>query len=144
MTSAINKNATMKKHLIKTVILLMLFSSKNCFAYRDLSEISAPKDLDNIHVVKLGSDTRVSEFVIFVKDEVKAHYHELHTELIYVLEGEAVMTLGETKQVVKTGDFIRVNQATIHAVKVFSDIPLKVLSIQTPEFNGKDRVFVNN
>ena len=142
MTSLVNKNITMQKSLFKAVLLFSLFSSNHCFAFRDLSEILAPAHFDNIHVEKLGSDSKVSEFIIFFKDEVKAHYHELHTELIYVLEGEAVMTLGETKQVIKAGDFIRIDQASIHSVKVFSDIPLKVLSIQTPEYNGKDRVFI--
>jgi len=134
----------MHKIILKTALVFGLFSSSNSFAFRDLSEISAPANFDNIHVEKLGSDSRASEFIIFIKDEVKAHYHERHTELIYVLEGEAVMTLGETKQVIKAGDFIRINQATIHAVKVFSDIPLKVLSIQSPEYNGKDRVLIKN
>ncbi len=132
----------MKETIFKCTLLFILIVSNNCFAFRDLSTISAPKKLNNLHVEKLGSDNNVSEFIIFIKDEVKPHYHELHTELIYVLEGKAVMTLGETKQIIKAGDFIRINPASIHAVKVFSDIPLKVLSIQTPEYNGNDRVFI--
>jgi len=124
------------------ILLFVAFSINSCFAFDNLSKISAPKTFDNIYVKKLGSDPKVSEFIIFIKDEVKAHYHEQHTELIYVLEGEAVMTLGNTKQVIKAGDFIRINQASIHAVKVFSEIPLKVLSIQTPEYNGDDRVYI--
>jgi len=128
--------------ILVNILFLVAFSMNSCFALDNLSKISAPKTFDNIYVKKLGSDPRVSEFIIFIKDEVKAHYHEQHTELIYVLEGEAVMTLGNTKQVIKTGDFIRINQASIHAVKVFSEIPLKVLSIQTPEYNGDDRVYI--
>jgi len=124
------------------ILLFVAFSINSCFAFDNLSKISAPKIFDNIYVKKLGSDPKVSEFIIFIKDEVKAHYHEQHTELIYVLEGEAVMTLDNTKQVIKAGDFIRINQASIHAVKVFSEIPLKVLSIQTPEYNGDDRVYI--
>jgi mannose-6-phosphate isomerase-like protein (cupin superfamily) len=132
----------MQKRCFISVLLSTLFCCSQCFAFNDLSTISPPKNFNNIHVEKLGSDSKVSEFVIFIKDEVKPHYHELHTELIYVLEGKAVMTLGQTKQVIKAGDFIRINPASIHAVKVFSDIPLKVLSIQTPEYNGNDRVFI--
>jgi len=132
----------MKKIIVKLALISILFCSNDCFAFRDLSTVSPPESFNNIHVEKLGSDDKVSEFIIFIKDEVKAHYHELHTELIYVLEGKAVMTLDGSKQVIKAGDFIRINPTSIHAVKVLSDIPLKVLSIQTPEYNGIDRIFV--
>ncbi|MFT5758444.1 MAG: mannose-6-phosphate isomerase-like protein (cupin superfamily) [Alteromonadaceae bacterium] len=132
----------MRKVILINTLLFTLLCSSHCFAFRDLSAISAPETFNNIHVERIGSDSKVSEFIIFIKDEVKPHYHELHTELIYVLEGKAVMTLGETKQVIKAGDFIRINPASIHSVKVFSDTPLKVLSIQSPEYNGNDQVFI--
>lgn len=109
----------------------------------DLSTYTAPSDMKNLHIDELGSSESSSEFVIFVRNEVKAHIHKEHTELIYVLEGEGLFYLGETKQIIKPGDFIRVNKGIVHAVKVTSKIPLKVLSIQTPKFIGKDRFFVD-
>ena len=41
------------------------------------------------------------------------------------------------------GDYIRVAKGTPHAVKVLSSTPLKIISVQAPEFFGKDRVKVN-
>lgn len=69
--------------------------------------------------------------------------HQTHTELVYVIEGEGVFRLDDTKQIIKSGDFIRINKGVIHSVIVTSETPLKVLSIQTPKFEGKDRVFID-
>lgn len=122
-------------------ILSMLFSP--AFAGADLSTYTAPSDMKNLHIEELSSSESSSEFVIFVRNEVKAHIHKEHTELIYVLEGEGLFYLDDTKQIIKPGDFIRVNKGVVHAVKVTSKTPLKVLSIQTPKFIGKDRFFVD-
>jgi quercetin dioxygenase-like cupin family protein len=122
-----------------------LFSllSATTIAGADLSTYKAPSDMKNLHIDELSSSESSSEFVIFVRNEVKAHIHKEHTELIYVLEGEGLFYLDETKQIIKPGDFIRVNKSVVHSVKVTSNTPLKVLSIQTPKFIGKDRFFVN-
>ncbi|MDO6445579.1 cupin domain-containing protein [Colwellia sp. 1_MG-2023] len=98
--------------------------------------------MKNLHIDELSSGDSSSEFIIFVRNEVKSHFHKEHTELIYVLEGEGLFLLDDTKQIIKPGDFIRVNKGVVHSVKVTSKIPLKVLSIQTPKFIGKDRYFV--
>ena len=115
---------------------------KPCLAGADLSSYIAPSDMKNLHIDELSSSESSSEFIIFVRNEVKSHFHKEHTELIYVLEGEGLFHLDDTKQIIKPGDFIRVNKGVVHSVKVTSKLPLKVLSIQTPKFIGKDRHFV--
>ncbi|WP_303450923.1 cupin domain-containing protein [Colwellia sp. 1_MG-2023] len=121
---------------------LSLFLTTPCLAGADLSSYTAPSDMKNLHIDELSSGDSSSEFIIFVRNEVKSHFHKEHTELIYVLEGEGLFLLDDTKQIIKPGDFIRVNKGVVHSVKVTSKIPLKVLSIQTPKFIGKDRYFV--
>lgn len=129
---------------ITTFALSLFFTqSSKALSTVDLSHYQAPTNLENIHVERLSSSKTASEFIIFIRKEVKAHYHKEHTELVYVLEGEAIFWLGETKQTIKAGDFIRINENVVHTVKVTSAIPLKVLSIQTPEFTGKDRILVD-
>lgn len=121
---------------------LSIFLTIPCLAGADLSSYTAPSDMKNLHIDELSSGDSSSEFIIFVRNEVKSHFHKEHTELIYVLEGEGLFLLDDTKQIIKPGDFIRVNKGVVHSVKVTSKIPLKVLSIQTPKFIGKDRYFV--
>ena len=49
---------------------------------------------------------------------------------------------GDTKMEVGPGDYLRIPKNTPHAVTVLSEEPMKVLSIQAPEFLGEDRVFI--
>jgi len=94
-------------------------------------------------VKQLSTDKHTSNFVIFVKQGVKAHVHKTHSETVYVLEGEGEMRLGDKQIKVKPGDFIFIPENTVHSVKVISKTPMKVLSNQAPEFLGKDRVFID-
>jgi quercetin dioxygenase-like cupin family protein len=130
-----------KMSFLLIFIILNLTNNTTVKASADLSVYNAP---ENIHITPIGSSETASEFVIFIRNEVKAHFHKTHTELIYVLEGEGVFRLGETKQIIKPGDFIRINKGLVHSVMVISPKPLKVLSVQTPKFEGNDRTFINN
>ncbi len=107
-----------------------------------IAEITAPADLENIHVVKIASDPHSSDFIIFIKHQVPLHKHEKHTESLYVLEGTGQLQLGEETLTIGPGDHIKIPEGTPHSVKVSSSVPLKVISIQAPEFFGKDRVSV--
>ncbi|WP_286234997.1 cupin domain-containing protein [Thalassotalea sediminis] len=108
----------------------------------NLQDIKAPARFDNLYVKPLGTNEHTSSYAIFIKKEVKPHYHAHHTELVYILAGSAQFTLEQVTTNVKAGDFIRILPGKVHSVNVTSLKPLKVLSIQTPEFHGKDRVFV--
>ncbi len=94
------------------------------------------------HVEKMHSDSNCSSFMIWVNHEVKPHRHNYHSEHVYVIEGEGNMLLGEELIQIKEGDIIAIPEGTIHAVKPFKGITLKVISIQSPEFKGKDREFI--
>ncbi len=108
-----------------------------------LDSLSVKEEYENIKVQQLYSDSLGSSFVIWVKEGVKAHKHEYHNEQVYVLDGAGEMTLGQDTVFIQKGDLIRIPKGMIHAVtKVYGTRPLKVLSNQTPEFLGKDRVFV--
>ena len=75
-----------------------------------------------------------------IKNEVKAHKHVYHSEHISVLEGTGIMKLGKKSFELKPGVVIFIPKGTVHWVKTTSKIPLKVLSVQSPYFDGKDRV----
>lgn len=105
-----------------------------------LEDIQPPADLDNIHVAKLNSDKNASDFIVFVKKYVPLHKHVYHTETIYILEGAGVMQLSDEEFEVGPGDYIKVPENTPHGVRTTSEVPLKALSVQAPEFLGKDRV----
>ncbi len=110
--------------------------------FMNCDTIGARSISDNVYNKSLFSDSLSSSFCIVIKKEVKAHKHLHHSEQVMVVEGEAEMKLGEKIFPVKKGDVIFIPRNTVHSVKNKGSIPLKVISVQAPYFDGKDRVFV--
>jgi mannose-6-phosphate isomerase-like protein (cupin superfamily) len=98
---------------------------------------------DNIYNKALFGDSLASSFVIVIKKEVRIHKHITHSEHVVVLEGKGQMTLGSQGFSIKKGDVIFIPKNTLHSVVSMGEQPLKVLSIQSPKFDGKDRVFID-
>ena len=112
-------------------------------SHENIADAKAGEEFKNIHVRKMDSDPLASTFLIWVKNSVKEHYHAEHTEVVQVIEGEGVLTLGDDRFDIKAGDYIFIPKGTHHSVEVTSGSILKALSIQTPFFDGKDRIFVS-
>ena len=130
----------MQRHLL--YILLFCFIQTANAQFIDLDTIVVIDDYENVGSQKLYSDSLVTTFEIWVKKEVPLHKHEFHTEQVIVLEGEGNMRLGDEWKIIKPGDLIIIPVGTLHQVIVTSSIPLKVLSVQAPEFDGSDRVIM--
>ena len=109
----------------------------------ELKKIKPPAEYDNIHVMKIADDDFQSSFLIWIKNDVKLHKHDQHTENIYVLKGKGEMTLNDEKFVIQKGDYLNIPKGSSHSLKVLSSSPMQVLSIQSPKFTGKDRIFIN-
>jgi mannose-6-phosphate isomerase-like protein (cupin superfamily) len=108
----------------------------------NLETIVSQSDKDKLSITPLGSDIHASEYLISIAEQVPLHIHKYHTKIIYVIDGEGDMTINDKVKKVKKGDYIRVPENTIHGVKVTSLKPLKVLSVQTPEYKGQDKHLV--
>jgi mannose-6-phosphate isomerase-like protein (cupin superfamily) len=98
---------------------------------------------DNIYNRALLGDSLSSSFCIVIKKGVKAHKHLHHSEQVIVLEGEGLMKMDGKSFAVKKGDVIFIPKNTVHSVKTTGSVPLKVISVQAPRFDGNDRVFVD-
>ena len=123
----------------------MLTFRLNAYSQKIDVKALSPRSIEyeNIHIEKIAEDSFQSSFVIWVKNQVKPHYHDYHSEYIHVLTGKAIMRLDTTTFTIQKGDVIFIPQKSIHAVKTLSKEPLKVISIQTPLFDG-DRVWVED
>lgn len=127
----------------KLILILVFLAPFVLFAqHSSLDTVKAPAKYENVHVVKVASDSLSTTFIIFIKKEVKLHKHNTHTENVIVLEGEGEMRLGDKKFKIKKGDHIFIPKETPHAVVVKSKKPMKVLSIQSPQFDGTDREMI--
>ncbi len=109
----------------------------------NLESILPHEEFENILIKKLDTDDNSTSFVIWIKKGVKSHKHESHSEIISIIEGDGVMKIGKKSFDVKSGDYFRIPKNTFHSLEVKSKKPIKVLSVQSPEFLGKDRVFEN-
>ncbi len=94
-------------------------------------------------VIKLASDSNSTSNLVIIKKSLNTHYHLNHTENIWVISGKAKMLVGKQVKNIKKGDYIQLPPGTLHNVKVTSKEALQVISIQSPQFDGKDRIFVD-
>src|SRR5271170_2165513 len=61
------------------------------------------------------------------------HYHCANEELIYILEGEGTLRLGDKKILVRTGSFVALPPGPAHAHRLYNTAaaPLKYLCVST-------------
>lgn len=129
---------------LTTILFLVSGTLLSAQSITSHQSIIPTEDYDNVWVTALATDSLASSFIIYIKNEVALHKHLTHTEYVVVLEGSGIMKLGEIHKEVHAGDVIYIPANTPHSVKVSSKEPMKVLSIQSPYFAGKDRVFLDN
>ena len=91
----------------------------------------------------LHSDSACTSFFLCIDHGVRPHLHRTHTEHVFVVDGSAEMTLGESTRTITAGDAILIPAGTPHAVTVTGDRPLRVISVQAPRFDGTDRVWLD-
>jgi mannose-6-phosphate isomerase-like protein (cupin superfamily) len=129
------------------IFILFIFLTISNFSFSqevtNLKDTQPDKEFENILIKKLDTDSNSTAFVIWIKKGVKSHKHETHSEIISVIEGEGVMKINKKSFDIKSGDYFRIPKNTFHSLTVKSEKPMKVLSVQSPEFLGKDRVFEN-
>ena len=99
-------------------------------------------NFENVYVQKIHSDSLSSTFAIWVKNEVKPHKHQYHSEVVSVIQGKGLMTVAGITKPIRKGDVIIIPQGTVHSVVTKSKKPLLVISVQSPKFVGKDRIWV--
>lgn len=127
---------------ILTFLLLIISITTQAQTWQNADTVTCPKEVENIYVRPLYSDSLSSSYVIFIKKEVKLHKHISHSEHVVVLNGTGDMVLGDKIFPIKKGDVIFIPKNTPHSVVTTSKKPLKVISIQSPQFYGEDRVML--
>jgi mannose-6-phosphate isomerase-like protein (cupin superfamily) len=126
-----------------TIIAIFTILELSAQSVQNVKNLPAPANMNNVGVAKISTDSLHSTYIIWVDDSVRPHYHDRHTELIYVLEGEGVFYRDEEAEVIRAGDYLIILPGTVHSYKCSKGKRTKVLSIQTPEFDGSDRIWVD-
>ena len=127
-----------------TIILCLLiipFVIKSQDIISSIDQILPEKDFENIHVKKIFNDSSSSTFAIWIKQKVKLHKHVYHTENVLIDKGFGEFQINDSIYKVAAGDWIVIPKNTWHGVIVNSKSTMKVISVQSPEYFGKDRIF---
>ncbi|MCK6546563.1 cupin domain-containing protein [Myxococcota bacterium] len=78
-------------------------------------------------------EAAMTELVLLPGTSVPEHVHDQSAELLYILEGEATMTLDGETQRVRAGMAIYIPAGVKHSVKLESKLePLRALQVYTP------------
>ena len=129
----------MNNFLVLLFLLMLQNSIAQVFRYEKIDK----KYDQNITVEKISEDELHSTYLITVVKHVPLHFHKNHSENIIVLEGEAIMKIGNDTLNSSPKDQITIPKRTLHEViKVLGKKPLKVISVQSPKFDPKDRFFI--
>ena len=126
----------MKPLLSLVFILCMCHTKAQVFNTDTVGSQSAAE----VYVRKLSGDSLSTSFCIVIRTQVKAHRHLTHSEQVVVLAGEGTMRLGDKTFTIKRGDVVFIPKNTPHAVVSTGQVPLQVISVQAPLFDGRDRV----
>ena len=125
--------------ILGLLLIPLLFKSQDIVS--SIDQILPDKEFENIHVKKISSDSSSSTFAIWIKQKVKLHKHVYHTENVLIDKGFGEFQINDSIYKVAAGDWIVIPKNTWHGVVVNSKSIMKVISVQSPEYFGKDRIF---
>ncbi len=86
-------------------------------------------------------DSTSSVHLTQVETAIESHHHSTHDENVWIIRGSGRLTLGDQKIKVKAGQFVHIPPGTKHAFHNLGSNPTVVLSVFSPGFDGKDRVY---
>jgi mannose-6-phosphate isomerase-like protein (cupin superfamily) len=109
---------------------------------RDLAERHPAPPPAAAQEVARGSDASVNFWQL--REEIPLHVHRTHEELIVVLEGSVVTTVGTDAVTLGPGDAVLVPRDTAHGGRAAGVIPARGYSVFAPPFDGADRLPVTS
>lgn len=125
--------------ILALTFIPLIYKSQNIVS--SIDQILTDIEFENIHVKKISSDSSSSTFAIWIKQKVKLHKHVYHTENVLIDKGFGEFQINDSIYKVAAGDWIVIPKNTWHGVIVNSKKTMKVISVQSPEYFGKDRIF---
>ena len=96
----------------------------------------------NITQVASGKNASVNLVMGPPGSILKMHYHQYRDEITYCIKGQAAMNVSGKKSVMKAGDLMYIPALVLHGSEVTGNETLQLISIFTPPFDGKDRIYV--
>ena len=113
----------------------------------NLIELAQQKSVDtkdglNITQVASGKNASINLVMGPPGSILKMHYHQYRDEITYCIKGQAIMNVSGKELVMKAGDLMYIPALMLHGSEVTGNESLQLISIFTPPFDGKDRIYV--
>ncbi len=113
---------------------------KNIFEALDKERMTDPNQAFKITTLLTGPAVTLN--LAQLNKVVKNHYHKDHDEVVYVIRGNGLVTIAGKDYRVSPGWAYLVPRGTFHRFVNLGPDASVVLSIFSPAFDGKDRIFV--
>ncbi len=110
----------------------------------DLAQQKSVDTKDGLNITQVASGKNASVNLVMgpTGSILKMHYHQYSDEITYCIKGQAVMNVSGKELVMKAGDLMYIPALTLHESEVTGNETLQLISIFTPPFDGKDRIYV--
>jgi quercetin dioxygenase-like cupin family protein len=110
----------------------------------DLAQQNSMGTKDGLNITQVASEKNASVNLVMgpVGSILKMHYHQYSDEITYCIKGQAVMNVSGKELVMIAGDLMYIPALTLHGSEVTGNETLQLISIFTPPFDGKDRIYV--
>jgi len=91
----------------------------------------------------VASDSLSSVHLTQIRGALDSHRHVFHQETVWIIRGAGQLTLDGVKHKVAAGTLVTIPPDTPHSFYSLGKIPTVVISVFSPAFDGKDRVYEN-
>jgi oxalate decarboxylase/phosphoglucose isomerase-like protein (cupin superfamily) len=110
----------------------------------DLAQQKGVDTKDGLNITQVASGKNASVNLVMgpLGSILKMHYHQYSDEITYCIKGQAVMNVSGKELVMKAGDLMYIPTLMLHGSEVTGNETLQLISIFTPPFDGKDRIYV--
>jgi oxalate decarboxylase/phosphoglucose isomerase-like protein (cupin superfamily) len=110
----------------------------------DLAQQKSVDTKDGLNITQVASGKNASVNLVMGPPGsiLKMHYHQYSDEITYCIKGQAVMNVSGKELVMKAGDLMYIPALMLHGSEVTGNETLQLISIFTPPFDGKDRIYV--
>lgn len=100
-------------------------------------------DGEQVRTDMVSSDSLTSVHLTQVRGAVEGHKHLTHHETVWIIRGAGRLMLDGTPHKVSAGEVINIPPGTSHSFHNLGVVPTVVISVFSPSFDGKDRVYDN-
>lgn len=107
-----------------------------------LGEYPLPSE-QQVRSDQIARDSLSSVQLTQVRGAVESHKHLSHDENIWVIRGAGRMIIEGVKYKVAAGQLIHIPRGTSHTFNNLGAAPCVVISVFSPGFDGKDRIYDN-